>query len=32
VVSFRHTGRNQHGEVVATVLRATLMRTNPDAA
>ena len=31
VVTFRHTARNQHGEVVAVVTRATLMRTTPEA-
>lgn len=29
VVTFEHTAINQRGEVVATVLRATLMRMNP---
>lgn len=31
IVTFRHTGRNQHGDIVAVVIRSTLMRTNPEA-
>lgn len=29
IVTFRHTGRNQHGDTVATLTRATLMRRKP---
>ncbi|MEV6767649.1 MaoC family dehydratase [Nocardia sp. NPDC051030] len=29
IVSLAHTGRNQHGEVVATALRKTLVRKKP---
>ncbi|MBV9594573.1 MAG: MaoC family dehydratase [Actinobacteria bacterium] len=32
IVTFRHTARNQHGDVVAVVTRATLMRSAPAAA
>ena len=31
-MTFEHTARNQHGEVVAVVTRTTLMRCRPDAA
>jgi acyl dehydratase len=31
VVTFRHVARNQHGEIVATVTRDTLMHCAPDA-
>jgi acyl dehydratase len=30
VVTFRHTGRNQHGEVVAVLLRSVLMHAAPE--
>ena len=30
IVTFAHTGRNQHGEVVATAVRQTLMRKAAD--
>ena len=30
IVTFEHTARNQHGEVVAVVTRTTLMRCRPD--
>ncbi|MFD7841603.1 MaoC family dehydratase [Nocardia sp. NPDC059764] len=29
IVTFAHTGRNQHGDVVATAIRKTLVRRNP---
>ncbi|WP_067542784.1 MaoC family dehydratase [Nocardia crassostreae] len=29
IVSFAHTGRNQHGDIVATAVRKTLVRKNP---
>ncbi|MDJ0360555.1 MaoC family dehydratase [Rhodococcus sp. H29-C3] len=29
IVTFAHTGRNQHGEVVATAVRKTLVRLRP---
>jgi hypothetical protein len=29
-VTFEHTARNQHGEVVAVVTRTTLMRCRPE--
>ena len=29
IVTFEHTGRNQHGDVVATATRKTLVRTEP---
>jgi acyl dehydratase len=32
IVTFRHTARNQHGEVVAVVVRSTLMHTAPAPA
>jgi acyl dehydratase len=32
IVTFRHTATNQHGEFVAVVTRATLIRTAPDTA
>ncbi|HEV2633625.1 MAG TPA: MaoC family dehydratase [Actinocrinis sp.] len=32
VVTFRHVARNQHGEVVATVVRTTLMACRPEPA
>jgi acyl dehydratase len=32
IVTLAHTGRNQHGDVVATALRKTLVRTRPDPA
>lgn len=32
IVTFRHTARNQRGEVVAVVTRSTLMRCRPDGA
>jgi acyl dehydratase len=31
VVTFAHTGRNQHDDVVATAARTTLVRKRPDA-
>jgi acyl dehydratase len=30
VVTFQHIARNQHGEVVAIVVRSTLMRCRPE--
>jgi acyl dehydratase len=30
VVTFRHVARNQHGEIVATVTRASLLRCKPE--
>ena len=30
VVTLAHTGRNQHGDVVATALRKTMVRMRPD--
>lgn len=30
IVTFAHTGRNQHGDVVATAIRKTLVRKKPD--
>ena len=30
IVTFQHTGRNQHGDVVAVVTRSTLMRCLPE--
>jgi acyl dehydratase len=30
VVRFAHTGRNQHGDVVAEAMRVTLVRTRPE--
>ncbi|WP_280274648.1 MaoC family dehydratase [Nocardia wallacei] len=30
IVTFAHTGRNQHGDVVATAFRKTLVRKKPD--
>lgn len=30
VITFEHTARNQHGDVVATVIRTTLMRCKPE--
>jgi acyl dehydratase len=30
IVTFRHTAKNQHGEVVAVVTRSTLMRSAPE--
>ncbi|MFI7193172.1 MaoC family dehydratase [Nocardia nova] len=30
IATFAHTGRNQHGDVVATAVRKTLMRMRPD--
>jgi hypothetical protein len=30
-VTFEHTARNQHGDVVAVVTRTTLMRCRPDS-
>ncbi|MET8777886.1 MaoC family dehydratase [Nocardia sp. NPDC050713] len=32
IVTFAHTGRNQHGEVVATATRKTLVRMAPEQA
>jgi acyl dehydratase len=32
IVTFSHTGRNQHGDVVATASRKTLVRARPDEA
>lgn len=32
IVTFEHTGRNQHGQVVAVVTRTTLMRCQPEKA
>ena len=32
IVTFEHTARNQHGEVVAVVTRTTLMLCRPDDA
>ncbi|MEU1428752.1 MaoC family dehydratase [Nocardia sp. NPDC005746] len=29
IVTFAHTGRNQHGDIVATAVRKTLVRRNP---
>jgi len=31
IVTFEHTGRNQHGQVVAVLTRSTLMRCQPEA-
>jgi acyl dehydratase len=31
IVTFEHTARNQHGEVVAVVTRTTLMHCQPDS-
>ncbi|MDG3011639.1 MaoC family dehydratase [Rhodococcus sp. D2-41] len=31
IVTFSHTGRNQHGEIVAQAVRATLMQKRPAA-
>ena len=30
IVTLEHTGRNQHGEIVAVAVRKTLVRTRPD--
>jgi acyl dehydratase len=30
VVTFQHVARNQHGEIVAIVVRSTLMRCRPE--
>ncbi|MGK2880824.1 MAG: MaoC family dehydratase [Mycobacterium sp.] len=30
IVTFKHTGRNQHGDTVATAIRKTMMRKSPD--
>jgi acyl dehydratase len=30
IVTFAHTARNQHGDVVATATRKTMMRKRPD--
>jgi len=32
IVTFRHTGTNQHGDVVAEVLRSSLVACRPEAA
>ena len=32
VVTLAHTGRNQHGDVVATAIRKTMVRKRPDQA
>jgi acyl dehydratase len=32
IVTFRHTAKNQHGDVVAVVTRSTLMRTAPETS
>jgi len=32
IVTFKHTAKNQHGEVVAVVIRSTLMRTAPETS
>ncbi|MCP2290531.1 MaoC family dehydratase [Nocardia amikacinitolerans] len=32
IVTFAHTGRNQHGEVIATATRKTLVRMAPEQA
>lgn len=30
IVTFKHTGRNQHGDTVATAIRKTMIRKSPD--
>lgn len=30
IVTFRHTGRNQHGDIVATATRKTMVRKRPE--
>jgi acyl dehydratase len=32
IVTFEHTARNQHGEIVAVAVRSTLMQMKPDTA